>query len=65
MIATQSTGITCSQPKLPGAGRAIQMCVLDNCDSPFTWLIASNTVSLPVIGKRRTLSPIPAPCVIT
>ena len=50
---------------LPGAGRAIQIFVLESCDRPFTWQIASNTVSLPVMGKRRKLSPMPAPCVIT
>ena len=64
-MASQSMGRICWQPKLCGAGRAIQIFLLETCDSPLIWLMASRTVSLPVIGRRRTLSPRPAPWVIT
>ena len=40
-------------------GRAIQIFLRESCARPFIWLIASSTVSFPVIGKRFTLSPLP------
>ena len=59
------TGARWSQPTPDGAGRAIQISLLDSRERPLMPAIASSTVSLPVTGNRTTLSPKPAPSVIT
>ena len=57
MIASMSTGRTWSQPIPDGAGRAIQISLLESFERPLIWAMASRTVSFPVTGNLATLSP--------
>ena len=62
-MAAQSTGRIVLLSAWCGIGRAIQIFVLETCEIPPIARTALMTVSLPVQGMVRTLSPRPAPSV--
>ncbi len=49
--------------RLSGDGRAIHILVPETWEMPLTAPTALSTVSLPVQGTVRTMSPVPAPSV--